>query len=71
MKGSKLLAVLVLLSLAWVMSTAQARPKPADAADFLQKQAAWEKHQDLVASSPYAGLKWRSVGPVVQGGRHG
>ncbi|MGB7453189.1 MAG: hypothetical protein WBM36_13770 [Lysobacterales bacterium] len=69
MKSSKLLSVLILLSVTLALSTAQARPQPAPAADFAGKQAAWEKHQELVASSPYTGLKWRSVGPVVQGGR--
>ncbi len=69
MKSSKLLSVLILLSVTLVLSTAQARPQPAPAADFAEKQAAWEKHEELVASSPYTGLKWRSVGPVVQGGR--
>ncbi|MDX2417840.1 MAG: hypothetical protein QNK19_10310, partial [Xanthomonadales bacterium] len=69
MKSSKLLSMLILLSVTLMVATAQARPQPAPAADFVEKQAAWEKHEALVASSPYAGLKWRSVGPVVQGGR--
>ncbi|GMU42857.1 MAG: glycosyl hydrolase [Xanthomonadales bacterium] len=30
---------------------------------------AWEQHQQLERESPYAGLKWRSIGPTVQGGR--
>ena len=38
-------------------------------ADYADQQAAWQVHQALVAASPYTGLKWRSVGPVVQGGR--
>ena len=69
MKSSKLLSVLVLFTATFALSTAQARPQPAPAADFAEKQAAWEKHEELVGSSPYAGLEWRSVGPVVQGGR--
>ena len=39
---------------------------PSDADD---KMAAWEAHQALEAASPFKGLKWRSVGPIVQGGR--
>jgi photosystem II stability/assembly factor-like uncharacterized protein len=52
-----------------VAASIQARPQPDAAADYAEKQAAWQVHQDLVAASPYSGLKWRSVGPVVQGGR--
>ena len=59
----------VLITTLLMTMTAQARSTPDSAADYAEKQAAWEKHQQLVASSPYAGLKWRSVGPVVQGGR--
>ena len=47
----------------------QARPKADPPADIAEKQAAWEMHQSLLATSPYAGLARRSVGPVVQGGR--
>jgi len=69
MKSSKLLSMLILLSVTLTVATAQARPQPAPAAGFAEKQAAWEKHEALVTSSPFAGLEWRSVGPVVQGGR--
>jgi photosystem II stability/assembly factor-like uncharacterized protein len=30
---------------------------------------AWEQHQQLEESSLFGGLKWRSIGPTVQGGR--
>ena len=50
-------------------ASAQARPQAEAAADFSEKQAAWQAHQVLVANSPYAGLEWRSIGPIVQGGR--
>lgn len=68
MKHFKLNCFLVLL-VALISTTAQARPKPDGAADFADKQKAWEQHQKMAASSPFAGLQWRSVGPVVQGGR--
>jgi photosystem II stability/assembly factor-like uncharacterized protein len=68
MKLSKLNCMLVLLA-ALLATTAQARPKPEGAADFKDRQKAWEQHRALEANSPYAGLQWRSVGPVVQGGR--
>ncbi len=46
-----------------------ARPRAAPAAGFEQKLEAWNRHQELVAASPFHGLKWRAIGPVVQGGR--
>lgn len=69
MKSNKSVLVVVLFSALLVAATAQARPRPDKAADYAAKQAAWQEHKALVAASPYAGLKWRSVGPVVQGGR--
>ena len=69
MKSKKFHLMFVLIPTLLMTMTAQARPTPDSAADYAEKKAAWEKHQQLVASSPYAGLEWRSVGPVVQGGR--
>jgi photosystem II stability/assembly factor-like uncharacterized protein len=69
MKSSKLVLVFVLFSALLMAITVQARPRPDAAADYADKQVAWQVHQDLLATSPYTGLKWRSVGPVVQGGR--
>jgi photosystem II stability/assembly factor-like uncharacterized protein len=42
---------------------------PAAPATFAEREAAWERHQKLDKSSPFQGLPWRCVGPVVQGGR--
>jgi photosystem II stability/assembly factor-like uncharacterized protein len=36
---------------------------------FADKEAAWQRHIELDKSSLFHGLAWRSVGPVVQGGR--
>ncbi len=69
MKFSKLSLAILLLTGMLAATSLQARPQPNAAADYSAKNAAWQAHQDLVAASPYAGLKWRSVGPVVQGGR--
>jgi photosystem II stability/assembly factor-like uncharacterized protein len=69
MKSAKLNWVFVLLLTLATIATAQARPKPDGAADYDDKQKAWKKHQALAADSPYVGLEWRNVGPVVQGGR--
>ncbi len=68
MERIKLFSVFILFS-ALLAATAQARPQPDAAADFAARQDAWQKHEALVAASPYTGLEWRSVGPVVQGGR--
>jgi len=30
---------------------------------------AWEKHREMEKTSPFRGLPWRCIGPIVQGGR--
>ena len=69
MKYGKLIITLVLFLSLLITTALQARPKASSPAEIAEKQAAWEMHQSLLATSPYAGLTWRSVGPVVQGGR--
>ncbi|MDJ0655997.1 MAG: hypothetical protein QNJ40_17670 [Xanthomonadales bacterium] len=63
-KAIFLAAILLSVSL-----TAEARPRPQGAADISAKLKAWETHQQLEAGSRFQGLKWRAIGPVVQGGR--
>ena len=50
-------------------SYTQNRPRPAGPATLAARRAAWARHQELSAISLFKGLEWRSVGPVVQGGR--
>ncbi|MDH4018367.1 MAG: hypothetical protein OEU84_02105 [Xanthomonadales bacterium] len=69
MKYRNFIFISILVSTLLLTMTGQARSTPDSAADYKEKKAAWDTHQQLVANSPYAGLKWRSVGPVVQGGR--
>jgi photosystem II stability/assembly factor-like uncharacterized protein len=69
MKSSQFTMVLSLVVAMLITLDAQARPRPGSAAGYAEKQSAWGVHQELVAASPYKGLKWRNVGPVVQGGR--
>ena len=59
------------IGLATVLATPAAadRPAPAAAADTAAREAAWARHQELEAASPFHGLTWRSIGPVRQGGR--
>ena len=48
---------------------AQRRPRPEGPPSLEERQAAWERHQELKANTLFKGLHWRDVGPVVQGGR--
>ena len=41
----------------------------ADRTDFDDRWEAWDQHREMERTSLYRGLPWRSVGPVVQGGR--
>lgn len=61
--------IFLLLAIATLSANIDARPRANGAADFKDKFEAWEQHQSLQHSSPFAALKWRDVGPVVQGGR--
>ena len=59
-----------LLALASTAALAQAgRPTPGGPDDFDTLQRSWERHQELDDASLFGGLEWRSIGPVVQGGR--
>ncbi|WP_374662378.1 WD40/YVTN/BNR-like repeat-containing protein [Inhella sp.] len=46
-----------------------ARPRPAEASTPAARDAAWQQHQRMERESPARGLRWRSIGPTVQGGR--
>ena len=37
--------------------------------NYKNQYDSWEKHQSLVNQSDFKDLKWRNIGPVVQGGR--
>lgn len=62
------LSILVMLALLSAAAEAR-RPRAAGPATPAQFDAAWEQHQALEAASLFHGLPWRSIGPVVQGGR--
>ncbi|MEM1202094.1 MAG: glycosyl hydrolase [Acidobacteriota bacterium] len=62
-------AALSMLLLWTATSAGASRPPGADAADFAAKEASWQRHQELDRASPFGGLEWRNIGPVVQGGR--
>lgn len=62
MPGRMVLAALI--GLAPLAATASSGPS--SAAD---RWAAWAEHQRLEQESPFHGLEWRNIGPVIQGGR--
>ena len=59
---------LVLLALT-VQPLAAQRPAGSGPATYDEKMAAWEVREQLQEESLFNGLEWRSVGPVIQGGR--
>ena len=69
MKRSRAFAISALFSGLFLTAASLARPQAGAPADYAARAAAWEKQQTMLEASPYAGLEWRSVGPVVQGGR--
>lgn len=68
-RGGMALSALMVAVLAGPGQVAAQRPAPASPPTFEERDQAWEKHQALVKASLFGGLEWRSVGPVVQGGR--
>jgi len=57
------------LLLCFAAPTPAARPKPGAPSTPEQREAAWQQHQRMEAESDFRGLRWRSVGPIGQGGR--
>ena len=37
--------------------------------NYKNQQKSWQKHQQIIAESKFKGLKWRNIGPIMQGGR--
>lgn len=66
----KYASILSLALAATLMQPAQARRPDGDGpAQYSDLQSAWQQHQKMEAESEFHGLNWRSIGPVVQGGR--
>ncbi|WP_395373752.1 WD40/YVTN/BNR-like repeat-containing protein [Marinicella sp. W31] len=38
-------------------------------ASYKNQSAAWQQHQSMRENTPYHGVEWRNIGPIVQGGR--
>lgn len=68
-KHKLILAGLSIITLSSAVPVAAKRPAPAGPDTVASQQAAWQQHQQLTAESEFHGLKWRAIGPVVQGGR--
>lgn len=64
-----ILLVLVGLTLSSPATAETQRPSASGPADATARMEAWQRHQELVDASQLGGLEWRSIGPVVQGGR--
>ncbi|WP_223786782.1 WD40/YVTN/BNR-like repeat-containing protein [Marinicella meishanensis] len=59
-----------LVALAGLATLLLTLPSQAEISSTYDHQmAAWEQHQAMRANSPYKGISWRNVGPVIQGGR--
>lgn len=66
----RLLALFLAASALAVASPADAgRSKPQGPTSLEDRMTAWDRHQQLEQESLFAGLPWRCVGPVIQGGR--
>ncbi len=60
----------LLVTMVSISNEAQARrPDAGKPATAEAMDSAWQRHLDLENNSLFNGLKWRSIGPVVQGGR--
>lgn len=59
----------LLFATALAAGSVEARPRGHGPATPEQREAAWQQHQRMEQASPFRGLAWRSIGPVVQGGR--
>ena len=46
-----------------------ARPKPAQPTAPEARWEAWQQHRQMEQASPFHGVEYRAIGPVVQGGR--
>ncbi len=69
MAVQRLLSLALVALLGSVSTLPAARPAPRGPAKSAEQQAAWERHRALEQASMFRGLPWRSVGPIVQGGR--
>jgi photosystem II stability/assembly factor-like uncharacterized protein len=66
---SRKLTCVALLVLATIGTVEAARPEPGGPATVEERRAAWERHRQLEQESLFSALPWRSVGPIVMGGR--
>ena len=64
------LSLFVCLALGVSLGHAHAsRPKAEGPTPPAVRAAAWQQHQRMEQASPARALRWRSIGPTVQGGR--
>jgi photosystem II stability/assembly factor-like uncharacterized protein len=62
--------VVMAMAIAWVgIGVARQSAPPQGATTAAERLAAWHTHQELAASSPFAALPWRALGPEHQSAR--
>lgn len=64
-----LIVLIVLIGLGWHAAGQAARPKAAGPTTAEARMQAWTEHQSMEQQSLFRRLAWRSIGPVIQGGR--
>ncbi|MEM6795604.1 MAG: glycosyl hydrolase, partial [Acidobacteriota bacterium] len=63
-------AALLLATASYAQTGAESkRARAGGPSNHEQEMAAWAEHQKLDEASLFRGLEWRSIGPVIQGGR--
>ncbi|MCG8458313.1 MAG: hypothetical protein MI919_18710, partial [Holophagales bacterium] len=63
------LLLLLTSALAGALPAVAERPAGGEPRTHAELEKAWQRHLELEAASPFHGLEWRSIGPVVMGGR--
>ncbi len=69
MRPTHTLCTLIAILAVAFNATANEMAKPSDGTSSNARWTAWQQHLNLDQNSLFNGLKWRSIGPTVQGGR--
>ena len=59
----------VLLCLFPTILRAQESPADFNSTSVEAREQSWRRHEELRVESPFYGLRWKQIGPVLQGGR--
>ncbi len=61
--------IVLLLAVTWVHAAPDRQTATSEVTTVQERQAAWALHQHMAASSPFASLPWRALGPSQQSSR--